>query len=134
MSEKKLLTLTEAANRMGFKSRAFVYRQVKQGLMPKPLGIGTKNVRYNPAEIDRIAAARACGLADRDLQKLVLVIEKERSIEAAALAATLDDSMTAARAAELRATANERAAARAAEIKAIAESIAPVARGANPWD
>ena len=114
---RQLLTLDEAAHRMGFKSRAFIYRQVKKGLLPKPVQVGEKCVRCVPAELDEVAAAWAVGASPERIKALVKDIEKRRQLKSAELDARSDP-----------------VAARAAEIKAIAESIAPVARGANPWD
>jgi prophage regulatory protein len=61
------------------RSRAAYYRDVNDGLWPKPLRMGPKSPGFLDHEIDTMLAARAAGLGDDEIRQLVKKIEADRA-------------------------------------------------------
>lgn len=75
----QLLTFAATAQRMGFKSRSFVYEQLAEGILPKPIQFGERALRFPSTEIDAVIAARIAGKSKADIQALVAQLHTERT-------------------------------------------------------
>lgn len=74
-----LLDFPGAAQRMGFKSRTFVYEQLADGTLPKPVRFGERAVRFPSDEIDAVIAARIAGKSKAEIRTLVKQLEADRT-------------------------------------------------------
>ena len=75
----ELLTFSATAQRMGFKSRSFVYEQLADGLLPKPIQFGERALRFPSTEVDAVIAARIAGKCKSDIRALVAQLHAERA-------------------------------------------------------
>ena len=60
-------------------SRSTIYKQVKQGVFPKAIGMGDRAVAWVTSEVNEIINARIKGFTDKQLQQLVLELKAKIS-------------------------------------------------------
>lgn len=72
------------------KGRTANYDDVKVGLLPPPVRIGSRAVAWPQPEVEKIVAARAAGATDDDIRRLVKRLVADRRERAVALGLTLE--------------------------------------------
>lgn len=79
-----ILRLPSVIQKFG-KSRSGVYRDIKEGLLPHPIHIGSRSVGWPDSEVDAIINARIAGKSNSEIRTLVkkLVAKRTRIVEAA---------------------------------------------------
>jgi prophage regulatory protein len=60
-------------------SRSTCYLHINQGLLPKPISIGSRAVGWPSHEIDAILNARISGCTDVEIKELVNQLQNQRS-------------------------------------------------------
>ena len=60
------------------KTRSTLYRDIKKGLLTKPVGIGGDRVAWPSNEIQAIIHARIAGQPDHEIKQLVIELEAMR--------------------------------------------------------
>jgi prophage regulatory protein len=60
-------------------SRSTCYLHINQGLLPKPISIGSRAVGWPSHEIDAILNARISGCSDSEIKELVNQLQNQRS-------------------------------------------------------
>lgn len=73
----QLLDQRNAAAALGCK-RAKFFADVREGLITKPVRLGTRTVRWLASDIERILRARISGAKNPDVRELVSTLEAER--------------------------------------------------------
>lgn len=58
--------------------RSTTYSQISEGLLPKPVSIGSRAVAWPEHEIDSIIKARVAGKSDDEIRDLVRKLEAAR--------------------------------------------------------
>ncbi|HEX9433461.1 MAG TPA: AlpA family phage regulatory protein, partial [Burkholderiales bacterium] len=59
--------------------RAWLYAQVKAGLLPRPVSIGGRSRAWPDVELEAINRARVAGKTDAEIKALVKQLEAARS-------------------------------------------------------
>jgi prophage regulatory protein len=77
MHAATIIRFPEAAAARGL-SRSTCYQQVAQGLMSRPIKLGTRAIGWPREEIDAINAARVAGQSDDEIRQLVRRLEAQR--------------------------------------------------------
>ncbi len=72
-----ILRLPAVKERTGL-SRSTIYLRIKQGLLPKPVCLGTRAVGWPAAEVEALNSARIAGSTDEEIRELVKLLEAER--------------------------------------------------------
>ena len=75
---QKLMRLPQVLDRYPV-SRSTLYKQIKQGVFPKPVQISDKSVAWIESEISRILDAKIQGQELEDTRRLISVLDKERN-------------------------------------------------------
>ena len=75
----KILRLPHVMAQTGL-SRSSVYLRVAQGLLPKPISLGSRAVGWPENEIDAINAARIAGRTNVEINHLVVILERQRDM------------------------------------------------------
>lgn len=60
-------------------SRSTIYLRVAQGLLPKPVALGSRAVGWPASEIEAINSARIAGKSDAEIRQLVASLHSKRS-------------------------------------------------------
>lgn len=60
-------------------SRSTIYLRIDQGLLPKPVALGSRAVGWPANEIEAINAARIAGKSDAEIRQLVESLHSQRS-------------------------------------------------------
>ena len=60
-------------------SRSTIYLRMRQGLLPKPVALGSRAVGWPASEIEAINAARIAGKSEAEIRQLVSALHAERS-------------------------------------------------------
>lgn len=77
-----LLRLPAVMERTGL-ARPTVYLRAKQGLVPRPVKLGSRMAAWPENEVAAINAARIAGKSDDEIRQLVARLERERAERAA---------------------------------------------------
>jgi len=72
-----ILRLPEVLRKRG-RSRSAHYRDIEDGLFPKPVHIGEHSIGWPEHEVQTINAARIAGKTDEEIKTLVATLEKAR--------------------------------------------------------
>lgn len=72
-----LLRPSKAYARLGM-SRSSFYSQISEGLLPRPVSIGSRSVALPDHEIDEVIKARLSGKTDDEIKALVRRLEASR--------------------------------------------------------
>ncbi len=72
-----MLRLPKVMQRMGM-GRSMTYDQISEGLITKPVSIGSRAVAWPEHEIDSIIKARIAGKSDEEIRDLVRKLEAAR--------------------------------------------------------
>ena len=75
---QKLMRLPEVLDRYPV-SRSTLYKQIRQGVFPKPVQISDKSVAWIESEISRILDAKIQGQEIEETRRLISVLDKERN-------------------------------------------------------
>ena len=60
------------------RSRSALYRDMEEGIFPKPVSIGARAVGWPTTEVDAMVAARISGKSDNEIRTLVKTLEAAR--------------------------------------------------------
>ena len=67
------------------KTHSTLYKDISEGLFPKPVSIGDRAVGWPDYEVEAVNAARIAGKTKSELRKLVADLEAERTAVAEGL-------------------------------------------------
>ncbi|ANQ16285.1 helix-turn-helix transcriptional regulator [Vibrio natriegens] len=59
-------------------SRAFIYKQIAEGLFPSQVNLGPRSVGWLKSEVECVMLARFNGVSNDKLAKLVSLLKQER--------------------------------------------------------
>jgi len=76
-----ILRLPAVKSESGY-SRSTIYLRITQGLWPKPVSLGARDVGWPAEEVAALNAARISGKNDDDIRALVLKLEAARKAAA----------------------------------------------------
>jgi prophage regulatory protein len=65
-------------NSLGFRSRTSVYKNIRRGLLTRPIHISARAVGWLDTEVDAICAARIAGMPDDKIRELVTELHVRR--------------------------------------------------------
>lgn len=74
-----MLRLPAVKGKTGHRSHASVYNDIRDGLLTRPVPIGTRAVGWPEDEVDLICAARVAGKSKDEIKDLVKLLHNERS-------------------------------------------------------
>lgn len=74
----KLIRLSEVLDRYPV-SRSTLYKQIKQGVFPRPIQISDRSVAWIESEISQILFAKIQDRGTEDTRRLVSALENERN-------------------------------------------------------
>ena len=60
------------------RSRSALYRDIEDGVFPKPVAIGARAVGWPANEVDAVVAARISGKSESEIRALVKTLEAAR--------------------------------------------------------
>ena len=60
-------------------SRSTLYKQIKQGVFPRPIQISDRSIAWIKSEIDQILLAKIQGCDVEEIRRLVTVLENGRN-------------------------------------------------------
>lgn len=72
-----IIRLPEVISRYARK-RSSIYNDVKIGLFPKPIHIGTRTIGWPLRDVEEVINARIAGLSEAEIRKLVIKLEQQR--------------------------------------------------------
>lgn len=75
---QKLIRLSEVLDRYPV-SRSTLYKQIKQGVFPRPIQISDRSVAWIESEISQILFAKIQNRGTEDTRRLVSALENERN-------------------------------------------------------
>ena len=75
---QKLMRLPQVLDRYPV-SRSTLYKQIRQGVFPKPVQISDKSVAWIESEISRILDAKIQGQEIEETRRLVSALDNERN-------------------------------------------------------
>ena len=72
-------------NSLGFRSRTSVYKNIRRGLLTRPIQISARAVGWLDSEVDALCTAVAAGMSEVEIKKLVEHLHRLRATKCEAL-------------------------------------------------
>lgn len=74
----RILRIPTVLEAIGFKSRTSLYKQISEGLFPRPINIGTRAVGIPDEEVETVISHRINGASDIEIRALVATLHAKR--------------------------------------------------------